>query len=555
MSRSLTWGFVGGCLVASGLLVSSTTLIEALHGPAGELQQQLILGAHLFRAGLVVTGIYLAILGILLPGDPVGVVGNGAVKRGSYSVAILLTVACIAFILRIYRLDYGIWLDEMLTYVNYMPLTAGMIFTTFDDANNHLLYTLLAKLSFDVFGESIWALRLPAVLFGVGSIFGLYYFARQVSKEKEALFSAALFAFSYHHIWFSQNARGYTALLFFTLLSSGFLLRALRHNSSQYWLLYALTASLGVMTHLTMGFVIVAHFLIYMASVVTGRLGVGMEKWTGLLVGFAIGGMLSFLAYALVLPQMFGGGLASGAQGTVAEWINPVWMVLEIVRGMQVSFAGGLVALLAFLVFTVGLVDYLRNAPVVPALLLIPTMLGFLVMVSIGYTLFPRFFFFAMGFAVMIVIRGAMLTGAGGGKLLRLPVAGSGWPGTVLCVGLVVVSMLSVPFSYGPKQDYVGALELIEQARLPGDAVVTIGIAEFPYDRFYQTGWDSVGTLQDLDSVRRSSPRTWVVYTMPLHTAAAYPDIFAAINEDFAVVKEFHGTLNGGTVVVCRSDR
>jgi 4-amino-4-deoxy-L-arabinose transferase-like glycosyltransferase len=522
-----------------------------LHGPAGELQQQLMLGAHLFRAGLVITGLYLAVLGVLLPDDPNRMAGGGTAKRGAYTMAILLAVVCVAAILRIYRLNYGIWLDEMLTYVNYMPLSVGRIFTTFDDANNHMLYTMLAKLSFDLFGESTWALRLPAVLFGVGSIPALYYFARQVSSEKEALFSAALFAFSYHHVWFSQNARGYTALLFFALLSSGFLLQALRRNSTRYWLLYALSASLGVLTHLTMGFVIVAHFLVYITSLVTGRAGAGAEKWSGLLVGFVIGGMLSYLAYALVLPQMFGGGLASGAQGTVAEWTNPVWMVLEVVRGMQISFTSGIVALLACLVFAIGVIDFLRKAPVLPVLLFVPATLGFIVMLSIGYTLFPRFFFFAMGFAVIVVVRGAMLTGASVGWLLRLPAAKSTWPGTAICTGLVMVSLLSVPFAYGPKQDYVGALELVEQQKQLDDAVVTVGIADFPYDRFYQTGWGKVETLQDLDTVRHNSARTWLVYTMPLHTAAAYPAIFAAIKKDFTVVKEFYGTLNGGTVVVC----
>ena len=175
-------------------------------------------------------------------------------------------------------------------------------------------------------------------------------------------------------------------------------------------------------------------------------------------------------------------------------------------------------------------------------------------MVSIGYTLFPRFFFFAMGFGVIIVIRGAMRSGIVIGKLLRLPRLDTGWSGTALCAGLIMASMLSVPFSFGPKQDYVSALNLIEHEKQMGDAVVTVGIAKYPYGEFYKTDWESVGTLQDLERVRDNNKRTWVVYTMPAQSKEAYPEIFAAIEREFTIVGEFYGTLNGGAVIVCRVD-
>jgi 4-amino-4-deoxy-L-arabinose transferase-like glycosyltransferase len=547
-------GIVSGAIVlAAGLLLPAQSLVDSLYGPAGDLQEQLLLGASIFKAVLVVTGLYLAVLGFITVNTAVSRQPQES-KQGGCAMWLLLALACLALALRLYQLDVGIWLDEMLTYVNYMPLTAGRIFTTFDDANNHLLFTLLANLSFDLFGAHTWSLRLPAVLFGVASIPALYYVARQVGSVREALFSAALFTFSYHHVWFSQNARGYTALLFFTLLSSGLLIQALRSNRTAVWLLYAVSAALGVFTHLTMGFVLIAHFVIWLVPVLTGRLGTGITRWNGFLIGFMVAGLLSLLAYAFVLPQMFGGGLASGAQGTVKEWTNPVWMVLELFRGLQISFAGGLVAAIALSVFALGLIDFLRKAPVIPALLFIPTTLGFLVMLGIGYTLFPRFFFFAMGFGVIIVIRGACVSGDILGKLFRLSGDRAAWPCNLLCAGLVIVSMLSVPFAWGPKQDYEGALALIESQQLPGDTVVTVGIAAVAYDKFYRTGWQPVETLQALGNVRKQPGRTWVVYTVPLHTAAAYPEIVAVLESDFELVGEFHGTLNGGTVVVNRAD-
>lgn len=555
MNRFWTGILAGIVLVVAGLLLSPEYLIQALHGPvSGVLQEQLHLGAQLFRTVLAVSGLYFILLASL-PSPRAVVVSAVSAPVPARSLAVLSAIVIAATLLRVFRLDSGIWLDEMLTFVNYMPMTAGRIMTTFDDANNHLLFTLLARLSFDLFGAHTWSLRLPALLFGIGSIPALYWFARQVGSEREALLSAALFAFSYHHVWFSQNARGYTALLCMTLLSSTFLLRALRDNRTGNWLWYAVTAALGVFTHLTMGFVIVGQFLVYIGYLLHTGNGRSSAGWHGLLAGFIPAGLLSLLCYALVLPQMAGGGLASGAQGTVTEWTNPVWMVLEIVRGLQIGFAGGLVALAAGLVFLVGVVDYLRKAPLVPALLFIPSLLGFLVMVSIGYTLFPRFFFFAMGFGVLVVIRGTLLTGDALGRLLRLPGAVGSRAGSLLCTGLVAVSLLSLKHVYGPKQDYVGARELIEQQGRAGDAVVTVGIASFAYGRFYQTGWESVTTLQELNAVRSTADRTWVVYTMPLHTAAAYPELYDVIRREFTRVGKFYGTLSGGSVVVCLATR
>ena len=554
MNRSSAIAIVGVLLIIVGAFISSDSLIDLIRGPALALQQKLLLGALLFRAGLVVLGVYLISLAWLFTYKLEGWNSLPVEASSRHALLLLLCLTVIAFGIRSYRLDLGIWLDEIMTFVNYMPLPLGDILTTYDDANNHLLFTLLARFSFSVFGESVWSLRLPAVIFGVASIPALYFFARQVASGREALFSAALFAFSYHHVWFSQNARGYTALLFWTLVSSTFLLIALRSNRIPHWLLYAICAAMGAFTHLTMGFVIVAHFCIYVVVAYKQKSDKIAEKWIGCFVGFVFTGLLCYQLYALVLPQMAGGGLASGAQGTVSEWTNPLWTVLEIVKGMQIGFSTGFVALAAFAVFGIGLFDFLRKRPVVVGLFLIPTLLGFLVMVGIGYTLFPRFFFFAMGFAVVVVIRGATVSGNIASKILRIPADKFEWLGISACAGMLLISALSLPFAFGPKQDYTGALDLIEQKRETGDAVVTLGIAGFPFKQYYKVDWGQVDTLAELEATRAQAKRTWLVYMMPVHAKSAYPKVFASLQKDFVLVQQFYGTLNGGTVVVYLAD-
>src|SRR5688572_8834001 len=78
--------------------------------------------------------------------------------------------------LRLYELGTGLWLDEILTNVSYARMSFGQIVTTYDSQNQHFLFSLLAQAAFQLFGESPWALRLPAAIFGVASIWAMYLF-------------------------------------------------------------------------------------------------------------------------------------------------------------------------------------------------------------------------------------------------------------------------------------------------------------------------------------------------------------------------------------------
>src|ERR1700722_3990635 len=89
--------------------------------------------------------------------------------------------------------------------------------TKYDWQNQHMLYSLLAHGSIRICDEHPWRCRLPAMLFGIASIPALYSFARLVTTNREALLASALMAINYQHIWFSQNARGYTGMAFWAL--------------------------------------------------------------------------------------------------------------------------------------------------------------------------------------------------------------------------------------------------------------------------------------------------------------------------------------------------
>ena len=551
MAQKLLPNLAGLGLIAFGAVTPSDAIVSFLQGDGNSGSEFLGQGVTLFRAVVVVIGVYMVAVTSLLPRQRL--VGETTEVEDASSLHVLIVMALFALAagLRLYGLETGIWYDEMLTHVRYMPLTVGQIVSTFDDANNHVLFTIAAKLSISAFGDTSFAFRLPAALFGIASVVALYAFARQVSTPLVALFSVALLTVSYHHIWFSQNARGYTALLFFALLSSAFMLRAMDRNSPRLWVTFAVAGALGAYTHLSMGFVAIAQFAVYAGHVWTNREDYARPWWVGLIYGFVPLGLLTLLAYALVLPDIFAGNLlGSGLQDERLAWLNPFWALMEIVNAMRVGFAGGAVGLVAALIFGVGMLDFLVRRPAVVALFLIPTVAGFLLMTSIGYTLFPRFFFFAMGFAVVIVINGAVVLAGYASRLLGVTGLRGWWLPTALCLGIVGASILSLRYVYAPKQNFERAIAYVEEYLEQGDTVVALGIANFPLNTYYGKGWETLKTVEELDALRDRTDRTWVVHIMPVHARTVYEDVLAVLDADYALAETFFGTLNGGQVVV-----
>lgn len=567
---SVLW-IAGATFILAGISLSEPRLLVFLRGPLAPMSPDLHAGATIFRCGLVALGAVMIAsprfaVWFPEPGRP----GPAGASGFNFAVAGIVVVA---LVLRCYGLSEGLWYDEIRTYLKYAGKPAGVIVTTYDAQNQHFLYSLLAHFSFLLWGESVWALRLPAVLFGTGSIFALYLFGRLVTSARESLFASALLAVSYHHIWFSQNARGYIGLLFWTILCSYLFLRGLREGKNRLWLMYAVTSALGVYTHLTMIFIVCGHLIIYGLA----RRDVP-NKWSGLFLGFGIGGLLTVQLYALVLVRVFlqylgvpiqqteavpvfgGGGLRSVWEFRTPEWRDPRWALRELGDHLETQFAGSaLLGIAVLLIFGAGLWSFARRQRVVVYLLSFPVGLCLATVLAREYFLWPRLLLFTMGFCALILMRGAfaldkkltdlVLLCFRPAQRLRFRPA----PGFVLGCGLILASTVTIPAVYGPKQDFEGALRFVEHSRSPEDVVVTVGVTSEFYRDFYGVDWGVVKTTRKLDWIMRNARRTWLIYTFPPQMWSKKA-LMEKIERDFTVVGRFCGTLRGGTVYVCRYD-
>jgi hypothetical protein len=133
------------------------------------------------------------------------------VKRTSRShVRWVLFVILIGTSFRVAQLRLGIIYDEAFTYTYYATQPLHFILSNYSYPNNHILHTLLVKLSTSIFGLHLWSVRLPAFLAGV-AVMPLYYvFVRAMFNRYIALMAMALVAASGALIEYSALARGYS---------------------------------------------------------------------------------------------------------------------------------------------------------------------------------------------------------------------------------------------------------------------------------------------------------------------------------------------------------
>lgn len=474
-----------------------------------------------------------------------------AQSRGALICLALLTMlgAC----LRIIALNKGLWWDEMYFVVISVRHPFSEIITVFPADTQHTLYSILARMSVLAFGEHPWTLRLPAVIFGVATIPALYLLGTAVASRTEALLAAGLLAVSYHHVWFSQNARGYTMLAFFTVLATFFLLRGIETGRRGFFIAYAVAAALGLYAHLTMAFLIASHLTICAVSAFSDRKqGRSLDKWKLALQGFLMAGAFSVVLYSPILTQV--GNLFLHHPSTMRAVSTPSWAFLETLRGLIRGLGAAGVVMAAVVIVAGGAWSYLKQSRLVFALFALPGLMTAGGAFLARGTMYPRFYFYLIGFAILILVRGVTAISKG---------IAAFWPGGstrlaprltgALAALLFVASGYSLMNNYRyPKQDFDGAIKFVDAERKEGETVATVGAAIWPLQQYYAKPWVSAGSVAALRTMCGQGKPVWVVYTFPRYLEAVAPGMPEMIRKDSNLFRVFHGTLGDGDVYVAR---
>ncbi len=136
-------------------------------------------------------------------------------------VAIITLLLIIGTVLRLYGLgNQSFWNDELSSWSrsNYSTLTDMIEKGVKPDKHPPGYQTLIYYVERNI-GDTESTLRLPSALAGILAIWFIFLLGKKLFTKKEALIAAALMSFLWCPIHFSQEARAYSLLLLFSLVT------------------------------------------------------------------------------------------------------------------------------------------------------------------------------------------------------------------------------------------------------------------------------------------------------------------------------------------------
>jgi hypothetical protein len=306
-----------------------------------------------------------------------------------------------------------------------------------------------------------------------------------------------------------------------------------------------------------MVFLVAAHFLVCAGWLITeARRGKRPVRWQSVLAGFVLTGVLAALMYAPILTQVL--HFFAHHPSSMKAVSTPKWALAETLRGLSLGLGTTGVLLGAAVLVLSGMWSYWKESRLVFSLFVVPVIVTAMGAFAGRGTMYPRFYFFLIGYGVLILVRG----------IFYLPrVVAGRWPGEakgstklsgalagVLAGILLLASAYSLRKNYEyPKQDFDGALKFIESEKKDNGPVLTAGATVFPYQQYFGKPWQEVKTPAELEAIVGREQPVWLVYTFPRYLEAAAPGLPEVIGKEFTVVRVFHGTLGDGDVVVVRS--
>ncbi len=153
-------------------------------------------------------------------------------------------------LLRLWFLDFPIRYDEAHNYLYFSSRSPTYIASHYESPNNHILHSLMVRLTTPVLGWSPPALRIPALAGGLLLIPLAGWLAWRLSSRSDAVWIAMLSAsVSSGMVEYSTNSRGYTWLAVFSTLALILCDRILRESSRMRdGILWGITGALGTYT-------------------------------------------------------------------------------------------------------------------------------------------------------------------------------------------------------------------------------------------------------------------------------------------------------------------
>ncbi len=250
-------------------------------------------------------------------------------------ILVLSAILALGVFLRVYRAGHqSLWTDEISSAVISSSPIHEIISRNLSPDKADIpveeppLPYILMHFSMATGGENEFFARLPAIVFGILGIYAVFLVASEFFGKRAGIFSAFLISISLYHILYSQEARGYSAHVFWSMLTLFYLWRAMRGGNGRDWAGFAVATIFNVYSHYSAFQVAAAETLIFLlfGLIFAGAWGhARLKERKGPLKNFIICGVAASIAAAPLLKNFFGvlGSRLGG--GTIAFELNPAY--------------------------------------------------------------------------------------------------------------------------------------------------------------------------------------------------------------------------------------
>jgi hypothetical protein len=170
-------------------------------------------------------------------------------SSSALQLVLVVLITLLAFALRLYKLgEWSFWGDEMITVMRATGKSMAEPLPR--------LSVALTTAAFNVWGVSEWSARISAAVIGALTVPIVYFGARRMFDSPTGLLAALFMALSTWHIYWSQNARFYAALLLFYTLALFFFYFGIEKDRPWYFVFSLGFLGLALMESLTAAFLV-----------------------------------------------------------------------------------------------------------------------------------------------------------------------------------------------------------------------------------------------------------------------------------------------------------
>ncbi len=123
------------------------------------------------------------------------------------------------------------------------------------------LFFLVQHVTIGIFGETLFALRLPAIVFGVASVLLCFLIGKELFDKRVGVVASLLLAVQSYHVWVSRVGIQDGMAIFMILLTLLLYLWAYQHTDRWRWLVWGGVFGLALLTKYSTGIVLPMIFL------------------------------------------------------------------------------------------------------------------------------------------------------------------------------------------------------------------------------------------------------------------------------------------------------